>query len=162
MIKTILKILLISFLFACHPVKKTAITIGFPVEIAINKDQAINVGESIEIVFENTHSNSIIVYYPKKLNIEKLEDANWRKLKILECPCDAPCQASAEKVMLKSGEQIKLSWNLKESWCGPRSSAQIRETIFRLVSEGRYRIIFNVKSLDGIESSICKEFNIIQ
>jgi len=162
MIKPLVNIFVIIIFVACHPIRQITGTSSAYLQIIVNGDKSIVLGESISISIKNTYSNKIIIYYPEKLIIEKLEDGNWRKLKILECLCDAPCQASIDKIELEPGDLFEINWDQKESWCGPRSASQIRETIFKLATVGMYRVIFMFKSSEGIESSAYKNFNITQ
>ncbi|PKP35143.1 MAG: hypothetical protein CVU00_03580, partial [Bacteroidetes bacterium HGW-Bacteroidetes-17] len=92
--------------------------------------------------------------------IEKLESGNWRKLKILDCPCDAPCQASIDKFELHPGGKIELSWNQMESWCGPKVDEHIRKSIYKRVEKGQYRVRINYKTEGENDETIYKNFTL--
>lgn len=160
--KTALKIFLILFLFSCHSTKQVSSSDSAIIKIELSNDGHIKLGEPILIKIENTHFEPITVFYPKRLIIEKLVENKWKNLRILECPCDAPCQPSPDEMKLKPGMKIKLNWNQKETWCGTRKAGQIRETLSKYVDEGKYRIVINFKNAKGKESSFSQEFNIVR
>lgn len=158
MIKNVLSIFILTLIIACNPLKHTGNDNSSMVKIQIN--DVSKIGESILFEIENIASQPIIIFNPERLWIERLEGDKWKKLKIPECLCDAPCQASTETFELKSGNRIKQVWDQKESWCGPRTKGQIRETIFKAVDKGWYRITIRFKTITGEESSFYQEFQI--
>ncbi|PKP34429.1 MAG: hypothetical protein CVU00_06825, partial [Bacteroidetes bacterium HGW-Bacteroidetes-17] len=73
MIKSLVNILLVALLIACHPIKRTTEISSSYLNIVINDNNPIITGNAISISIMNTYSKGIVVYYPEKLFIEKLE-----------------------------------------------------------------------------------------
>ena len=160
MIKSLTNILIVVFLIACHPIRQTTGISSSRLNIVINDNKPIIAGKPISIVVKNTFSKSIIIYYPEKLLIEKLEDGNWRKIKILKCPCDAPCQASIDIVELHPDGEIELIWDQMEGWCGPKVDEHIRQSIYQRVENGQYRVRINYKTEGEGDETIYKNFTL--
>lgn len=99
--------------------------------------------DNISFTLKNISEEPIYIYQLGKLELEKYEESLWQKLKILPCPCDAPCNAGREMEQLLAGETFVLIWNKQESWCGDKREGPVRETIKQKVGKGRYRIAVN-------------------
>ena len=156
--KYVLSILSLIIFTACNPSKHLSNTDDLPIQVKIN--DPVKIGETILFEIKNNFSEPVTVFYPQRLWIEKQEGVEWQKLKILECLCDAPCQASEDKMLLEPDKLFELKWDQKESWCGPRKSGQIRETIFKQATKGKYKIIIQYRTKTGEDLSISKEFKI--
>lgn len=159
--KNIFKIIALIILIACNPSRHASNISPSPLKIHLNDKGSIKSGESVQIEVQNISADEILIYYPERLLIEKAEDNKWRKLKIPECLCDAPCQPSPDKLKLAQGESIKLIWDQKERWCGPKIKGQIRETLSKWVGAGEYRIVIKYKSSEGKESLFTRSFKIL-
>lgn len=123
-------------------------------------DIVVEVAENgVTFSVKNGLDEPINLLNPRKLNIYKYEDNNWRSLKILICPCDAPCNAPEAKKLLSVNESYSFSWNKKESWCGNRTPHGIRETNESEVIAGLYKIILTLEKNDET-IEISKEFEI--
>jgi hypothetical protein len=160
MVKTALKVFLLLVMVACNSPRYSTNSIDSKLHISLNEDQVIHENESIQFRIQNSSAERLTLIYPEKLRIEKNENGEWRNLKILDCPCDAPCQPKPEKLLLESGKNLILNWDQRESWCGSRSTSQIRETIYKEAGSGKYRISIHLKKEDGEESTFYKHFNI--
>ncbi len=159
MIKTAIKILLLIVLVACNLTQKLTSSNESQIQIIINEGKPIKEGESIHFEIRNNSLRDLTLINPYKILIDKKEGESWQKIRILDCPCDAPCQPKPEKKLLETGKSFLLNWDQNESWCGPRSSAQIRETIYKKVGSGSYRLLIRSKK-NGKESTSYKYFNI--
>jgi len=127
------------------------------IEIGIKKRFSLN--ETVKIKITNISGKNLVLYEPTKTNIEKKTNDKWKKLRILYCPCDAPCNAPPEKLDLPNGKEINLSWNQKESYCGKITDSGIRETVRKEVNKGAYRLVVMYK-LNNERNTIYKEFTI--
>ena len=129
-------------------------------QIQIEIKANYSLGENISIKITNISQNKIILYNPTKKNIQKKVDGIWKNLRILPCPCDAPCKAPPEKIDFPSNQDINLRWNQKESYCGKKiADAKIRETIYKNVDKGIYRYTV-VYQTNNQKKTIYKEFKI--
>ncbi len=155
------KIVFLMIFFACNPSRHASNISPSLLKIHLNSKGTIKSGESLQIEVENISADEILIYYPEKLLIEKAEENKWRKLRILECLCDIPCQPSPDKLKLAQGESIKLNWDQKETWCGPKVNGQIRKTLSKLVGAGEYRIVIKYKTSGGQESLFTRSFKIL-
>ncbi|MGE0088056.1 MAG: hypothetical protein AB7S50_01115 [Bacteroidales bacterium] len=153
--KTKLLIFLILFT-ACKSLHETKTNIQKPpVEIEI-----VQVENEMIFTLTNNSTDTIRVINPKKLNLQRMQDNEWQNLKILNCPCDAPCNAPKESISIDSNQQYIFKWNKKESWCGKRTSYSIRETIEQPVDPGNFKVLISVKKQDQSIEIISKEFEI--
>lgn len=116
--------------------------------------------ENVLFTIRNNTEETIFINQPTILNIEKLNEGSWQKLRILPCPCDAPCAAPREKDELSPGELIKLTWNKEESWCGTERVNMVRNTVKQKVINGTYRIRINLFMKQNNLNTIYKEFMI--
>ncbi len=99
----------------------------------------------------------MVLYSPSKPKIQKKEQNNWRTIRILNCPCDAPCNAPPAKIDFPEGRKITFKWDQKESYCGKRDKSGIRETIIKEVSKGTYRLVTTYK-IDNKKNITYNEF----
>jgi hypothetical protein len=93
----------------------------------------------IKFTVTNNLDDTVFIHHHAKLNIERYSDDNWNLLRILPCPCGAPCAKPAEFIELPKGEKLSYSWNREESWCGEMRDMPVPETITERVSNGKYR-----------------------
>ena len=104
--KTYLLVLLLIFA-GCKSSKKAASnqeSEKAEIEISVSD---INVSFQVK----NNLNEPLYILTPRKLVIHKFENDEWRKLKILICPCDAPCNAPEEKVAIAANELFMFSRN---------------------------------------------------
>ena len=133
-------------------------------EVSDNKSSIIEIsvteGESISFTIKNTTMESVYIYQPSRLNIEKFNNSSCENFRILPCPCDAPCNAPIEKEELAAGESFNLSWNKEESWCGTERVNNVRNTIKQTIGKGTYRIKINILTDNRKLNPIYQEFTI--
>lgn len=133
-------------------------------QIIDNKPSIIEISlienEGISFTIKNTTTESVYIYQPQKLHIEKFNNDSWERLKILPCPCGAPCAKPAEKFEIPIGEKYVLTWDKHESWCGDKNEMGIPETIKTKVLNGKYRlrILYGINSKQ--KETIYKEFEL--
>jgi hypothetical protein len=135
------KTLLLIFvaLWGCSPkqVKQlTTVENPNPVEVKV---KAIS-DNSMEFTVVNHSKTSLNIYQYYNLHIEQKEGDKWIPLRILPCPCGAPCAKPAEFVSISAGESMVWEWNLHESWCGELVDGFIPATKSQRVKPGEYRI----------------------
>jgi hypothetical protein len=155
------KILLIFFVITISCSSKQEIVSD---EYSENKqsepDVSIEDGETISITIKNTTLESLYLYQPRKLHIEKFNNGTWERLRILQCPCGAPCAKQPEKVQILNQKTYVRTWDKYESWCGEKNEYGIPETLKEKAENGRYRL----RVLYGIDSkqkeTIYKEFEL--
>ncbi|PLX14143.1 MAG: hypothetical protein C0597_10460 [Marinilabiliales bacterium] len=147
---SILTVILLFSITACKSQK------DIPESHEINsekKELEIVVKDDHHVTFQinNTSSHSVFLYQALKLHIEKLENDNWNQLKILPCPCDAPCQPPEERIEILAGESFILTWDKKESWCGTERVGNIRNTVYKTAEKGVFRIKLQIISSESKE-----------
>ncbi len=158
-IKNIIVILLL-FLAGCATKQKST-----QVNTLNNKEtKLIEIGiieKSDKLVFnvKNISDAPIDFFQLNKLQIEKYIDGEWKGLRILACPCDAPCNAPSERTELKKEESYEIIWNKQESWCGTERIGHVRNIVRQDVEEGKYRIKISFYKGNAIETTF-KEFSI--
>ena len=152
-----INVLIVVFLFLNISCKTKDLTI-------YSNPDIINVliaqkGDVFEFTVKNKSSEIIYFMSSKSLDIEKLVNGKWVQLRILPCPCDAPCRNSEQEIILKNKGSYSFFWNMKESWCGDKKiSRMVRETITQKIDKGKYRINLKVKQSNGIIQIIKEEF----
>ena len=116
-------------------------------------------GETFYFHIKNNSADTLTILSPVVARIEKMENTEWRRVKILYCPCGANCIAPPKELNLTKDQSHKYSWNLIEAWCGSKQENGIPETIEHNSEPGLYRIkieyVFRNKS-----ETIIKEFEI--
>jgi hypothetical protein len=121
---------------------------------------SIEDGENISFTIKNNTLESLYIYQPRKLHIEKFNNGTWERLRILQCPCGAPCAKPPEKVQILNQEKYIRTWDKYESWCGEKNEYGIPETLKAKALKGKYRL----SVLCGIDSkqkeTIYKEFEL--
>ncbi len=155
--------LLLAFFLIQFSACKSSKEISEQHEITFGKDLLeidIDIDEYVNFRLINNSSKPIKIQMAEKLYIEKFTKGNWIKLRILPCPCDAPCARLEEQIEIPVMEKYLLSWNKNESWCGNRNEKGIRETLTKKVEPGRYRIRIIQKNEGTKNSVIYKEFQI--
>jgi hypothetical protein len=155
-------LLLLTFsLFAC---KSKDIQSNLNLEkrnyLRIDRKFNNNLGVGIDFKITNISNDKLVLYYPTRKHIQKKVEGKWINMKILDCPCDAPCKAPPDKMELESGEFITLNWNQKQSYCGTKKIAKfVRETIYINVEKGLFRLVVAYK-VNNLEKKIYSEFKI--
>jgi len=128
-------------------------------QLQVTIAQNYSKGDTINIELTNLSGKTLLLYSPSKPKIEKLEQDNWKTIKILNCPCDAPCNAPPDKIELAVNKKTSWHWDQKESYCGKRDKAGIRETIKKEAEKGKYRLVTTYQ-IGGQIKVLYNEFNI--
>lgn len=155
------KILTIFFVIAISCSTKQGITNTDFIENKPSKlEISVEDGETITFSIKNISSESLYLFQPKKMNIEKFDNGTWERLRILHCPCGAPCAKPPEKVKILNQEKYVRTWDKYENWCGERNEYGIPTTLKAKASKGKYRL----RVICGIDSkqkeTIYKEFEL--
>lgn len=135
-------------------------------EISKNEDnlEGINFtynqnNEVIEFSLKNLNNEAVNLVKKNTLNIEKLQNGEWVRVKILPCPCDAPCREINDEIIIKPNESYLIKWNMIESWCSKERKEFIRETISQKAGKGKYRL--KIQLIEGNNNkTIIKVFDI--
>ncbi|PKP38143.1 MAG: hypothetical protein CVT98_05350 [Bacteroidetes bacterium HGW-Bacteroidetes-15] len=129
---------------------------SMPISLEINFSEA----NAIQFIVTNSSDDLVYIHHHPKLNIERLKDGEWQLLRILPCPCGAPCAQPAEYFDLPKGADFSFKWNMEESWCGEIVNMPVPETIKQPVTSGNYRlkIYYSINKKDVLE--FYKEFTI--
>ena len=158
-----LNILIIITIFACkskqsvvHEIQETdndqAIQINMPAQISI--------GNNLKIEISTTLDEGVILFDPMLIRIERFENGEWKRVRILHCPCGANCEPPPRKKLISKNDTWSMSWNLVESWCENEKDQEIPKTIELPAAPGKYRSVFyygyNVKE----RIKLTKEFQI--
>lgn len=104
-------------------------------------------GSPVVFIIENTADTLRYIMEPSRLEIQREIDSNWYDLRILHCPCGAPC-APPRYVPIEPYQEIDISWNQKESWCQGSNSRGNDKSEY--VRRGKYRFVIHVN--DSAES----------
>jgi len=148
--------ILLLFIVSCKSSDKIGTKkLNNEIEIDIIKSET-----EIFFTIKNNSQDTIILHNPKKINIQHFENNEWKNLRILICPCDAPCNAPEEFTEILPENSYSFSWNKEESWCGERTEFKIRKTETAKVPSGHYRInVLWFKDKEKI-NELYKEFDI--
>lgn len=154
-------LLTLAMLWSCshrQVVKSSTSQNTEPIKIEVNYKS----DRSVEFVITNQSDSLLNIFEHYKLAIERQDGENWLPLRILHCPCGAPCAKPAEFIVLEQGESLKKSWNLEESWCGEITDRPVPETITQPVSPGIYRIKMVYSFSRNTTKTTFKEFTLKQ
>lgn len=121
----------------------------------------INISENqIRFQIKNISNDTIILYNPQKLNIQQFVNNEWESIRILICPCGAPCAKPSESIILIKDQIHSLKWDKQESWCGKRNEFGIPETLKILSNSGKYRITIIYQLNHAKKQTFYKEFEL--
>lgn len=156
--KKIIVILLVVFT-ACTAKQnvqenKPTVNLNSKIEINVLDDK------NITVKINNSTGSIVQLIQPSTIHFEKLIDGSWEKLRILPCPCDAPCAPPKEMEEIGIGNSFEFTWNKKESWCGKKITKLVRETETSMVEAGTYRVRILLKNEKNETEQIYKEFTI--
>jgi len=151
-------IVILIFICSCSAQKNSLkkienVTEDNIVDISYQKE-----ANGISFTIKNLNNSEISYVKRNKLEIDRLLNGEWIRVKILPCPCDAPCKEINQDILIKPNKSLNIDWNMTESWCGKKENEFVRETITKKVENGEYRISIMLKDVDGIFKQISKEF----
>jgi len=121
-------------------------------------------GQVIELQVYNTSENdSLILYKPRNLKVQKKQDGKWTRVRTLYCPCGASCPAPPERITLLPGKGYTYRWDQKEQWCGEMSQQGIPKMHSEFPGFGQYRMAVRIVSVQNSRiRTIYKSFIIEQ
>jgi hypothetical protein len=137
--KNILYVLLV-LVYGCTPkvAKQPSTSLKtLPLTVELNFSDS----STIQFIISNSNNGPFYIHQHPKLNIERLTDGKWQQLRILPCPCGAPCAKPSEFIEFPAEAEYTYKWNKMESWCGEMGNAPVPETISQFAGSGTYRII---------------------
>ena len=137
----ILSIIILPFLFACKSSQNglSQDQANAPIDITIN--EVYKPGDVIVFIVENNSDSSVYILDPSRLNIQRKIDSVWYDIRILPCPCGAPCRPP-RYVELEPRDHMDINWNQKESWCeGGNLPGNDKDAY---VKRGTYRFVLRV------------------
>lgn len=156
-----LSIIIVFTIFGCTSQKKQLDTkissSSNEIEILIGKAET---NDNLVFNIQNRSSEGTITLRQNKLHIERKVNNQWEKIKVLNCPCGAPCARQSELIEIPSGNNYVFIWNKKESWCGKKSEKGIPETIETTSQQGLYRVRFVYSTTQNKQQVIYQEFNV--
>lgn len=126
---------------------------GIETEVIISENQVL-------FQIKNISNDTINIYSPQQINIQRLVNNEWEKVRVLNCPCGAPCAKPIEKKELYIGQVHGYVWNKQESWCGKKNEYGIPETIKISPKTGKYRITIIYQIKQSEKQIIYKEFEL--
>jgi hypothetical protein len=130
-------------------------------ELEFKFDPQIKIGSVASFELKNNSQKPITIFGPWLKNIQKYENGNWRKVRILSCRCGSNCVAPPRTLVIQPSEKYFFDWNLMEGWCDKRQANGIPLTIEYQSPEGLYSVSVNY-SIDGTSrEKITREFTII-
>jgi hypothetical protein len=154
----IIGIIFMIVLCSCNTSKKITDHHEFPYVIKLEKE--IDINSNLSLSLKNNVSDSIIIHNPDLIQIEKSDNGQWTKVRILHCPCNANCIKPPSTMVLGKEQEYTLLWNLMEGWCGKKNKEGIKPTLEKTVEEGLYRVVL-VISINGEKQTLYKEFKIV-
>jgi len=116
--------------------------------------------ENISFIITNTSNKLIYIYQPHRLHIERFENGTWENVRILYCPCGAPCAKPPEKVDILVGGIHTWEWDKYESWCGEKNEFGIPETIKKMAKNGKYRLRVLYSNSNNEQEVLYKKFEL--
>jgi hypothetical protein len=116
---------------------------NYPLEIKAKESYQQNA--PVHIVVRNTSSQDTIqLYKPRNLVIEKKENDQWVHIRTLYCPCGASCPAPPQKQPLYPGRDYTYRWDQMEEWCGEMTAEGIPEMNRQFPGYGAYRMAIRI------------------
>lgn len=147
----------VILLLSCTAQKQQAVPINDEIGVTV---EASATGHSVHFTVQNKSAGPVFIHNHRQLHIEQLNGAEWVKLRVLSCPCGAPCAKPSEFIEISPEGVFELSWDRAESWCGEKNPYGIPETVRAEAPSGRYRVMV-VFSTNGTNTGVFyKEFDI--
>ena len=116
--------------------------------------------EIMSFIVSNNSKEPIYIYQPKNIYLERFDNGSWEHVRILYCPCGAPCAKPPENVeILMDGKHI-WTWDKYESWCGEKNEVGIPETIKKIAGNGKYRLRVLYSNSNNQKEVLYKEFEL--
>lgn len=131
--------LIILILWGCNPKAPLKTSVALPTE-PIEVEISYLPQDLMEFKVINLSDSTVFIHHYYKLHIEWQKDESWIPLRILSCPCGAPCARPAEFVGISGGENFVWEWDMQESWCGDLDESLIPKTLNFKISPGVYRV----------------------
>ena len=132
--------MLIFFVACAAPKESRKEDASDPSRVVFEGQKHFRKGESIEIMADNPTGDTLYLYKPKNLVIQKQEPDGWQKIRTLYCPCGASCPAPPDVIPLPPGNQYTYIWDQMEAWCGDMTREGIRKMHRSFPGYGKYRI----------------------
>jgi hypothetical protein len=149
--------LLIVFFVSCKSNEKST---SIKSEPDIIKTNIVISENQIQFQIQNISNDTLTIYSPQQITIQRFVNNDWEKVRILNCPCGAPCAKPAEIKELFSGQIHTYSWDKQESWCGKKNEYGIPETIKEFSKSGKYRIMIMYQIKQSEKQIVYQEFEL--
>ena len=159
----ILPILLLLLFSGCSATHQAGVSSQTPNDkLKIESRNTYQKGQVVEIQVHNiSERDTLTLYQPRNLKIQKKQENQWRRVRTLYCPCGASCPAPPERVSVLPGSTYTYRWDQKEEWCGEMNQQGIPEMHTQFPGPGRYRIVVQyIPTRDQQIQSVYKSFTI--
>ena len=121
---------------------------NYPLEIT--SQETFKRNTPVRIVVRNTSSQDTVqLYKPRNLVVEKKKGNHWVHIRTLYCPCGASCPAPPQKQPLYPGRDYTYRWDQMEEWCGEMTAEGIAEMNRQFPGYGVYRIAIRIFKEEG-------------
>jgi hypothetical protein len=132
----------------------------YPLEIIA--EETFEQKTPVRITVRNTSSHDTVqLYKPRNLVVEKKEENGWAHIRTLYCPCGASCPAPPQKLPLYPGRDYTYRWDQMEEWCGEMTPEGIPRMNREFPGYGVYRMAIKIfKEEKGKVETRYKSFTI--
>jgi len=152
-----ISIIFLFVLFAGCKTHEKSTTVKSDTDI---KTIVVNSENQIHFQIQNISNDTIKIYSPQQITIQRFVNNNWENVRILNCPCGAPCAKPDEKKELYIGQMHTYLWDKYQSWCGKKNEYGIPETIKEYSETGKYRIMIIYQIKQSEKQIVYKEFEL--
>lgn len=150
-------LLIACSLFSCSP-KTTSVNNG-PLVITHQEADAA-AGKVIRFTIKNNTKEGLTIIDPNTVSIQLKDGTDWKNVRILSCPCGAPCARPPSEMTLQPDKSNELTWNKKEEWCEGLSARGIPNSFSENAVKGTYRIKIRYRQADSMVESGFHQFQI--
>jgi len=137
--------LLLVVLFSCKIQQETTIEYNQDLIEISHKTVTSKDNSVLRFTIKNKTNQELILLEPLVVRIEQKIGSEWKGIRILNCPCGAPCAPLKKEEIISQNESFKLSWNKKEEWCGELNEYGIPKSYSKLSNPGEYRLRINYR-----------------
>ncbi len=141
-------------------IQDTTIEEPSPAPLTLKTDLAADKEVYQWLQISNTSGDSLVLIKPAIIQIEKLEEGEWKKVPILDCPCGADCLPGPPRMPLAPGKDYRLTWNLYRSWCDNVPGEKLPVTRRELSKPGTYRWVISYMTTAGEKKYQTAHFSI--
>ena len=152
---------LFFFFFGCKTIKMSYIEAGDD-NLRIKGKSIYFTNDTLKLEIVNVSGDTLLINNPVEKQIEFFDTKSnkWTQLKILRCPCAAPCAPVPDMIRLFPSQKLNFTWDLHYNICEPPEQGYLPNTRTLTAQPGKYRVKFFYRLPQGKTFVLYYDFQI--